>query len=460
MKMSFIVSFVAFIFILICLTFTLGCQNGETQNDNDVDNIKNTTQSSTKDTPSQSYQFRSNELEKYVIVYSGNNVDYYRLALKLETQIYAKYQKRLSTLRDTNSEPAKYEILLGDTNRDDSLGRVMEYSVVVDDGKLKINAGGAFSAEEAVNYLCENLFNGEAFALDGGEYCGKSFLTSSSKITDGACARVMSSNILADKFSSNSSKSANYRAEIFAGMLISYTPDVLGLQELDEQWDTALDDYLIKIKKIYGLSYSKQMNVFEGKINYTSLLYRSDKLKAEDSGVKVFSWWESGGFNHNYHMRNVTWARFSFLEDEDKSFIVANTHWSYRTEHADGKTYLLGSDTPIAVDELRMQCKNETSEFLTALRQTYLDTPMFLTGDFNTSLVFFTQSDWAPSSFEVISEEAKANGTALSTVPTSGHFDHIFGTGSYSVCRYEFFSEVNQHSLLTDHPFVYADLIF
>lgn len=448
------------IFTLNCLLFAVGCGNTEAQTNVSGDKTNKTTLSSTHDTTSQKYQFRSNELEKYVIVYSESCVDYYRLALKLETQIYAKYQKRLSTVRDTNSDPAKYEILLGDTNRYDSLGRIMEYSVVVDDGKLRINAGGAFSAEEAVTYLCDNLFNGKTFALNNGEYYKKSFLTNSSEITDGASARVMSANILASKFASNTYKSTNYRAEFFAGMLISYTPDVLGLQEVDEDWNESLDDYLVKIQKLYGLTYSKQMSSFEGKVNYTSLLYRSDKFKAENSGVKVFSWWTAERFNHSYHMRNVTWTKFSSLDNAQKSFIVANTHWSYRTEHADGKTYLRDSDTPIAVNELRIQCKDETSAFLSTLKQTYSEIPIFLTGDFNTSLPFFTQSGWTPSSFEIISEEAKSNGTALSTVPTSGHFDHIFGTGNYSIKRYEFFNKTNQHDLLTDHPFVYADLTF
>ena len=81
-------------------------------------------------------------------------------------------------------------------------------------------------------------------------------------------------------------------------------------------------------------------------------------------------------------------------------------------------------------------------------------------GDFNTSLPFFTSYGWTPKSFNVISEQAKNNGTALSTVPTSNHFDHIFGTGNYTVKRYEFFNNVNQHSALSDHPFVYADLAF
>lgn len=217
-----------------------------------------------------------------------------------------------------------------------------------------------------------------------------------------------------------------------------------------------------RIAKIYSIQYSKCLGTYDGKVNYSSLLYRSDKFKVENSGLEPFSWWKDLGANYRYHMRNISWACFSSLENSSQKFMVANTHWSYRTEHADGKTYLTGSSTPIATDQLRQQCKNETSQYLTALKTTNSGTPIFLTGDFNTSLSYFTTSynSWTPASFKVISEQAKSAGKALSTVPTTGHYDHIFGCGNYTINSYEFFNSVNVHKLLTDHPFAYVDLAF
>ena len=97
---------------------------------------------------------------------------------------------------------------------------------------------------------------------------------------------------------------------------------------------------------------------------------------------------------------------------------------------------------------------------MTSLRETCSDIPIFLVGDLNTSLPFFTDYGWTPDSFRVVSEEAKANGTAASVVPVSNHFDHIFGFGNYSVKHYDFFNDTNHHSELSDHPFVYADVVF
>jgi endonuclease/exonuclease/phosphatase family metal-dependent hydrolase len=171
-------------------------------------------------------------------------------------------------------------------------------------------------------------------------------------------------------------------------------------------------------------------------------------------------WWKDPQFNHSYHMRNISWAKFSSLADPSDEFIVANTHWSYRTEHANGNTFLAGASQPIAANELRDQCRMETYGMLESIRQKHSETPTFLLGDFNTSLSFFTQSGWTPPYFHIISDEAMHAGTALAVVPDSGHFDHLFGTGNYTISRYEYVKNVNFMELLTDHPFAYADLIF
>ena len=415
----------------------------------------------TKVPVSDDIQFQSSELSKYVIVYDDGNSDYKELANQLKTQISNKYGVNLSVVSDGKSNQKSYEILLGDTNRFDYQGRVMEYSVTVREGIFRINVGGSCSAEAAITYLCENVFNGQEVALGTGEHYRNSLLTSSRALASGTTARVMTANVLADAFNSDTSyKTANYRVEIFAGMLVSYTPDVVGMQEVDKSWNDVLDSYLTKIANTHGIKYSRCWHIHEGKVNYTSMVYRSDKLKYEDSGIEVFSWWEDLGANYNYHMRNINWVQFVSLTDTSKKFVVANTHWSYRTEHADGKTYLTGSSKPIATDQLRQQCRDETKTVMATLKKKYSTMPVFLVGDTNTSLSYFTSYGWTPTNYNVISRQAESNGTALSTVPTSGHYDHIFGTGNYTIKTYEFFNNVNEHKKLSDHSFAYADLAF
>jgi endonuclease/exonuclease/phosphatase family metal-dependent hydrolase/uncharacterized lipoprotein YehR (DUF1307 family) len=447
MKKLFFAFFI--VLALVCSVSLTACNTGESPSE-----PTGTQATSGADTE---YSFKSSELERYVIVYSADNPDYSRLANALRAQISEKYQKTLVTKSDTLSEPVKYEILLGDTNRYSHLSKVMEYSLTVDEGRLCINVGGSVSAEAAVEYLCENVFNGKNITLKNGEYFRTSLITASDIPTPDS-TRIMSANILADAFADSSFKKAYYRAELFAGMLAAYAPDAIALQETDESWAWALDSYLLRLKEAHGISYSRHLDTLKGAANYTSLLYRSDKLRVEESGVEIFDWWNDKAFNHPYHMRNIGWAKFSFLEDPDKVFVLANTHWSYRTEHSGGNVFLEGADKPIAVNELRLQCKAETEQFMSKLREDNPDTPIFLAGDFNTSLTFFTQSGWTPTDFKILSEEAKTGGCSLSTVPDSGHFDHIFALGNYTVKRFALIKEVNRHSKLSDHSFVYADL--
>ena len=450
-RLSFVLFMLSAALFLGALT---GCSNQSPAGSNEP------TQPPAETNPTGPYQFRSGELQNYVIVYDQKNPEYAQLANRLADHILNKYDQFLTTATHDSTPTAEYEILLGDTNRYTDQSRIMEYAVTVADGKFRIHAGGAFSAEKAITFLCDQLFTGKEFALQEGTYYQTSFLNKTQSVTENATGRIMSANILADAFSDNSYKKAPYRAEIFAGMLISYTPDVLGLQESDAGWDQVLESYLKKIEKVYGIKYARHLATYENKINYTSLLYRADKYKVETDGIYVFNWWSEETFLHNYHMRNISWAKFSPLHNPEEVFIVANTHWSYRTEHADGNTYLAGSQKPIAVNELRTQCKEETDAFLASLRQTYPETPVILTGDFNTSLSFFTDSGWTPQNFRIISQEAKNGGTAISLVPSAGHFDHLFGAGTYTIHLYGFFQDVNEHSLLTDHPFVYADFSF
>lgn len=402
--------------------------------------------------------FTTEELEKYKIVYDFDERDLYSVAVTLQDKIYDAYGVDVPVYDDTEAQPSDYEILIGDTNRYEPSGKVMKYSVTVDGGRFKINVGGLFSAEKAIEYICKSVLSGKKLTLNSGEYYKKSLITTTEEITFGTTARIMSANILADAFNSDPNyKNAAYRAEIFAGVIAAYTPDVIGVQETDADWNDVLDKYLAKVNREYGYNYARYMATYENKINYTSMIYRADKYSISDNGIRVFTWWEDLAFNHRYHMRNVNWALFTSLTNSSKKFVFANTHWSYRTEHVGD--YLYGSSTPIQANELRIQCKDETNEILTTLKNRY-HMPIFLTGDFNTSLSFFTSNynSWLNSYYSVVSEQAKAAGTCVTPVPESGHYDHIMGTGNYIVKRFDLIKNANYREQVSDHSFVYADI--
>ena len=416
--------------------------------------------------PPKDIVFTTAEIDKYKIIYDADLPALSIVANNLKYLLRSKYNESLLVGMDESVIESEYEILIGDTNRYTEDGKIMEYTISVVDKKLKIDVGGLFSAEKALEYLEENVFNTKnGVTLVEGEVTSKSLLISQQAVTNGTTIRVMSSNVLAEAFDNGSYLTTEYRAEIFAGGLVAFTPDVVGMQETDSRWENNLDRYLDKIESAHGIKYERYWARYEGKVNYTSLLYRADKFtvgdeSTGDAGVEVFSWWVDPNFNHDYHMRNVSWAKFTSISDQNKTFVLANTHWSYRTEHDGGNKYLTGSSKPIQTNELRTQNKDETNALLTALKNKYKNTPIFLTGDFNTSLPFFTDSGWLNSSYKVLSEQAKSAGTLIGTVPTSGHFDHIMGTGNYSVLRFEIFKSGNYVTQLSDHPLVFADVAF
>jgi len=456
-RISLLIFVLALAFTALLIT---GCNEGETPSEtqSDTQPTQSDTQAPTEEPDEGPYIFRTEKLGKYTIVFDSDNSEYARLASQLKRHISQRYGESLTIKRDKDLEPSRYEILIGDTDRYEPCGRIMEYSVRVDGCRFIINTGGAYSAEKAIDELCKTVFNGGEVELSDGEYYKKSLLPEITDAAEGRSARLMSANILADSFADEKWNNANYRAELFAGVLVTYTPDAIGVQEADGNWDKALDAYIEIIKREYGIEYTRLLDSYEDKLNYTSLIYRSDRFKVEDSGVKVFGWWTDSAFNHGYHMRNISWAELCSLEGEDR-FVIADTHWSYRTEHSGGNVTLSGGTKPIEANELRTQCKDETNAFLAQLRESKPDTPIFALGDFNTSLVFFTQYGWLAEGFGVLSEEAKTAGTASSEVPDSGHYDHIFGTGDYFVAHFELIGGTDTHKLLSDHSFACADVI-
>jgi endonuclease/exonuclease/phosphatase family metal-dependent hydrolase len=383
---------------------------------------------------------------------SGNSVDLRNIGRE-KTAIYVIIPDEKTTYHFLATTFLKqvYEILIGDTNRYSTAnGKIMQYSVTIKDGKFRINTGGLFSLDKAMEYITSSILNGTARTLSEGEYYSTSLITTKQAITSGTTARIMTTNALADAFNTDSKyKTAAYRVEIYAGILISHTPDAIGAQELDNAWNNVLDKYLDKVYNETGIRYARQYAKYENKINYTSLIYRSDKYSVGDSGVTVFTWWKNSTINHGYHMRNVTWAQFVSKTNTSKKFILATTHWSYTTEHEDTYGY----------NTLRVQCKNETNSLLTTLKNKY-SMPIFLMGDLNTSLSYFTYYGWLNSSYNVLSSQATSNNTLITKLPTENHFDHILGTGSYTIKRYDYLTSTNYKNNLSDHPFFYADVAF
>jgi mRNA deadenylase 3'-5' endonuclease subunit Ccr4 len=64
-------------------------------------------------------------------------------------------------------------------------------------------------------------------------------------LTEGSTLRIMTSNILADRWvSGRNYGSVAKRAEMYAGVLMVYRPSLVGVQETDDPWTKNLPYYL------------------------------------------------------------------------------------------------------------------------------------------------------------------------------------------------------------------------
>jgi endonuclease/exonuclease/phosphatase family metal-dependent hydrolase len=152
-------------------------------------------------------------------------------------------------------------------------------------------------------------------------------------------------------------------------------------------------------------------------------------------------------------MRGVSWMRLTSKTNTSKKFVLANTHWSYGAEYNGTK---LTNGTTVTQHYCKGLCKDETASKISSLKSANSGMPVFLTGDFNTSASWFgTGGTYASFSNTCSLLSSKINAT-----PANGTYDHIFGTGTFTVKAFKYLKEINQMNLLSDHPFAYSDVAF
>ncbi len=168
------------------------------------------------------------------------------------------------------------------------------------------------------------------------------------KRADNAELRIMSYNVLASDWGAKVPVSG--RDEKVEAVLNRYLPDVIGLQEFNNDWYNAFENF----ENFTVVNSSNRL--IDGSVNYSTIAYNS-------STVNLISY-EQFRYNSSDHKncRNVLWALFSLSNDYDSQFIVINTH--------------LGSEDSI-VKQI-----NELKDLISSLKQSY-SLPIFVTGDFN-----------------------------------------------------------------------------
>ncbi len=398
------------------------------------------------------FQIDGVDLSEYQIVYAASPDGLSEAASYLQTYFREQFGMNLNCNSENNLTKTEHEILIGKTNRDCSQvlydqtpKMLMSYRFVVENGTMSLVCGGAYSAKTAVADFMFQHGNEESVSVRAGTYLETNLLqVNLQELTSGASIRVMTSNILADRWVGTRTiyPSVPQRAEIYAAMLAVYQPDLVGVQESDMPWVESLPSYLDVLKNDYLLDYTWIENRYEELANLTSILYNSGRFEPVDHGTS-----EYGYVNHTaYKCRMLTWGVFR-VKTDGQLIALMNTH-SGATGAEQCTTYEIA----------------DTNKLIQTLTQTYDGIQIFSTGDFNNHISLVTTEEYEQLTGLIDSKTAAtSNGTLVNEdagIPEGVYIDHVYTSlPTSSVLRYETIN-VNCATTVSDHRFQYGDYIF
>ncbi len=399
------------------------------------------------------------KLSEYKIVYNESDAGVMGVLASFRTTLEEKYGVRLSLVIDRLAAEGEKEILVGKTNRTlseasyaEKLPEMLSYEVRVQGTQVQLLYGGLFSARMCLEALADNIRD---LGADG-TYLKTDMAKKEVALHKDADLRIMTANVLTARWGELDSSELNeftppvsQRVEIFASMLAHYQPDVVGMQEACEVWGANLPPLLERLKKEYGIEYTWIHTEHNGKLNMTSILYRSDKLELLETEAVPYSYWSG-----DYYIRIMTWANLRVKAEPAKVFTVINTHWEL-------------SDR---VEKVQI-CLREEIAKINSLRATY-GYPLVAMGDFN------SKQDTADY-FRLLEEahltetrvEADRVGGLINRAGGCGkvgskrsansgnYIDHIYTTAGFSALRYETVID-NMTHWMTDHTPMIADIKF
>ena len=336
-----------------------------------------------------------------------------------------------------------------------------------------------FCARKAVEYMNSNLLtsSNKNKTLSKGSYTGKNLGGASVSAERGTDVCIMTLNIM--PYVLGEAEYANAlpvreRAEIFAGMLISYAPDVIGLQEADFKWQEQIPYYIDVLNDKYGMGYDFVLSTYNGKNSYTPMIYRADKYDALVCKHQHYDYHTSSANKNGVYLRGAAQLVLQNKTKADERFVVINAHWDH------------GGQTTTANPQYMNENATSEAAIVNEYKLLYPNTRIFCIGDFNSHRyngVFFRQF-CSDISGTVSSDAARTsgtlkvaggyhgsvppeNGTRADGNPTTGSFiDHIVFTSSStsvktSVLRHDtLYGTSGYYHIISDHCPVYADFDF
>lgn len=436
--------------------------------------------------------FNFEDLAKTKIVYATNLDGYRYVAETLQNAIRDVYKLDVPVYSDEEKGEAAREILIGETDRTLSAttyadhGYIMEYELIAYRGSLQLACGGSFSARKAMDKLVAELFTSAnaSKVLSAGTYTSGAMLEthsgyiSRSSDTD---ARIMTLNIMPAVLGEEEYPGVlpvRERAEIFAGLLISYKPDVVGLQEADERWQQQLPHYMDELSERYDLGYKMVLDIHNGWNNYTPIIYRADIYDVLECKHQHYDYHTTSANSGERYLRGASQLVLQNKTDATEKFVVINSHWDH------------GGQTSTANPQYMNECATSEAGIVEGYKAKYPGVRIFCIGDFNShryNNVFFNKFLEDINGLAA-DEVARSNGTLDATggyhasgklmVDEEGKYrkdfgadantfiDHVVYTASSSSVKTTVkkhdtaYHSGGYHHILSDHCAVFADLKF
>lgn len=256
--------------------------------------------------------------------------------------------------------------------------------------------------------------------------------------------RVMTYNILAEYPSWGTYLTVDMRKEALCKIIDVYDPDVIGIQEVSEQWIDVISNDMSQYASVYQYTPDGKF------INMSTILYKTAKFDLVDSGLQYYT------ITGPNKIRLVTWAIFKD-KATSKKFAFFNTHWMF---------FRPG-------DEIRKAHSEENAVIINAVMAAHPDVKYaFSTADYNTVLEHeFIKNFIKNANLVNTLDIAKAAGTLQNEVGGcrqpglprkdmvgGGSIDNIFVTNNVQVTRHETILW-NAVEHISDHSPKYADII-
>lgn len=351
-----------------------------------------------------------------------------------------------------------YEILIGDTNRKESvLAKEQlgdnDYIICTMGNKVVIQGKSVFNVKYAVEQFVTKYVTkaGEALVVDLSEPILGMGSSQGISLSEGADLRIMTFNVL------GSGQEPKKRYPYIQETILTYMPDVVGFQECNaDQHGNVIN----QLKDNYTLA---QRSHKDGTLIYTPIIYLTDKYTQVDSGVE---WLDSRYTGTN--TKSVAWVVLKSKES-GKTFAVVNMHGAVISTSYKGFETMPAGERSTLVNQWRVDNVRQMLDVRTDIQTKHGKIAVFFIGDFNfnsdsdayraTKTAGLTEAEVSATGKKTTGY-ASYSGTAGVAPGTGKTIDHVFyhpdeaGALRHHIAR----DEVYEYSA-SDHCAVWADLV-